>query len=296
MKTTIFNMTKCVISVDMGGTYIKYGVVSSTGEILHSGKTPAKSSDSREVLLNRLCGAIGELFCASKDNGYRICGIAVSTPGPFDYAAGKSGMKGKYDSIFGIDLREEFRTRANLPHDMPIEFMQDAAAFLLGEYYGGAARGVDNCACVTIGTGLGYACMLDGKILLNERGGPYFVLAFSPYRDTDKRMEDIVSGTAILKNYGLDAKTLADKAYAGDREAIAAYNKMGAALGEALKQIPEIKGVAKIIIGGQIARSFDLMEEALYNSIGLSVVFCEAEYPEGAALIGAASRIFNFKV
>ncbi len=289
-------MTDCVIAIDMGGTYIKYGVVSSKGEILHSGKTPAKSSDSCDILLSRLCDAIRDLKEAVQGEGFKIRGIAVSTPGPFDYAAGKSGMKGKYDSIFGIDLRAEFRTRANLSVDMPIEFMQDAAAFLLGEYYGGAARGCENCACVTIGTGLGYACMLDGKMLLNERSGPYFVLAFSSYRDTNLRMEDIVSGTAILKNYGTDAKTLADKAYVGDRDAIAAYNKMGTALGEALMQIPEIKRVERIIIGGQIARSFDLMKDALYNSIGLPVTFCEAEYPEGAALIGAASRILEFKV
>ena len=288
-------MKKCVIAVDMGGTYIKYGVVSENGELLSIGKTPARSSDPREVLLDRLCGAIRELKNRVQNEGFLLCGIAESAPGPFDYAAGKSGMKGKYDSIFGIDLREEFRARAGLDCNIPIEFMQDAAAFLLGEYYGGAARGFKNCACVTLGTGLGYALMHNGKMLLNERGGPYFVLAFSPYRDTDKRMEDIVSGTAILKNYGVDAKTLADKAYAGDAEAICAYSEMGQVLGEALSKIPEIKGVDRIIIGGQIARSLDLMEKSLSDGLKLPIEICEAQYPEGAALIGAASVIFEFK-
>lgn len=279
----------------MGGTYIKYGVVSERGELLLSGKTPAKSSDSRELLLGRLCDAIRDLKESAQREELLLCGIAVSTPGPFDYAAGKSGMQGKYDSIYGIDLRAEFRARAGLPADIPIEFMQDAAAFLLGEYIVGAAKGCKSCACVTLGTGLGFACMINGKLLLNERGGPYFVLAFSPYRDTDMRMEDIVSGTAILKNYGIDAKTLADRAYAGDAAATEAYRVMGEALGEALYDIPEIKEVERIIIGGQIARSFDLMEKAIYDGLKLPIEIYEAKHPEAAALIGAASAIFKFK-
>lgn len=288
-------MKNCVIAIDMGGTFIKYGVVSESGELLLSGKTPAKSSDPREILLGRLCDAIRDLKESAQKDGISVCGIAVSTPGPFDYVAGKSGMRAKYDSIFGIDLRAEFRARAELPSDMPIEFVQDAAAYLWGEHICGAAKGADNCACVTLGTGLGFACMLGGRMLLNERGGPYFVLAFSPYKGTDKRMEDIVSGTAILKNYGLDAKALADRAYEGDAAATEAYRIMGEALGEALYDIPEIKEVERIIIGGQIARSFDLMEEAIRDSLKLPIEIYEAKYPEAAALIGAASAIFKFK-
>ena len=289
-------MNSCIIAVDMGGTFIKYGIVDNNNSVLCDGSVPADSHDSREVLLDRISEAIKNGNLCANENGLTVKGVAISTPGPFDYAAGRSFMVGKYDEIYDIDLRSEFHKRSGLSDDIPIEFMQDAAAFLIGEYASGAAKGFDNCMCVTLGTGTGYACLIDGKLLLNERKGPYYVLARQPYKDTGKNVEDFVSGVAIRKTYGEDAKSLAEKANIGDENAKEIFTYLGKILGESLSEVPEIKKVNRLVIGGQISKAFDLLYDGIILGLGenaknISVV--PALHPACAALIGATVNLFK---
>ena len=285
---------KCVIALDIGGTYIKYGIVLTDNSIVFEGQVPADSHDNKEDLLNRFAKAIIECKQAAEYKDLFIVGIAVSTPGPFDYKAGTSHMVGKYDAIYDIDLRKEFRTRAELRDNLPIEFMQDAAAFLLGEYLVGAAKGYDNCMCVTLGTGTGYACIKSNELLLNERKGPYYVLARQEYKKTGKLIEEIVSGTAIRRDYGEDAKSLATKAIAGDDNAIKIFHELGKVLGEALSEVKEIEDTECIVIGGQISKDFVLLEKGIAEGLGKfadEIKLTKAVYPAGAALIGASAML-----
>ena len=288
---------KCVIALDMGGTFIKYGLVAEDYHVFGDGYIPANSHDAREELLNRLSQAIVLAKNIALEQGYQFVGVAVSTPGPFDYALGVSHMVGKYDEIYDVDLRAEFRNRAGLPNDMPIEFMQDAAAFLAGEYIAGSVKGCANCMCVTLGTGTGYACILNHELLLNERKGPYYVLALQKHRRTGKLIEEIVSGTAIKKNYGLEAKTIVEQAREGDAISKQILFEIGNVLGEALTEIDEIKNVESIVIGGQISKGFEFLEEGILNGLGLyrdRIRLVQAEQPVNAALIGAATTLCKF--
>ena len=289
-----FSKKCCVIALDIGGTFIKYGLVLNDNSIVFDGQVPADSHDNKEQLLNRFVTAIKACKQVAEANGLFVDGIAVSTPGPFDYKAGTSHMVGKYDEIYDIDLRKEFRVRAGLPDTFPIEFMQDAAAFLFGEYVIGAAKGYDNCMCVTLGTGTGYACIKDGKLLLNERKGPYYVLARQEYKNTGKLIEEIVSGTAILRNYGEDAKNLAKKALGGDYKAIKIFYELGKILGEALSKVKEIEDTQCLVIGGQISKDFALLENGITEGLGKyadKIKTTKAVYPANAALIGASTML-----
>lgn len=284
----------CVAAIDMGGTNIKYGVVGENLRILTSGASAANSSDDRETLLSRLADIVNRQIEFIKGENARLCGIAVSTPGPFDYAAGKSGMKGKYDSISGVDLRAQLRERTDISADTEILFMQDAAAFLLGESVAGNAVGEKNCSCVTLGTGVGYACMIDGKMLLNERGGPYYVFAFQKHGDA--LIEELVSGRAIQKRFNTDGKTLSDRAIKGDKFAADAFYDIGKTIGEGLCSIAETEKIDKLIIGGQVAFSFELMKDGLIEGLaaqGRKISVERAKYPADAALIGAAYRLLE---
>ena len=110
-----------------------------------------------------------------------------------------------------------------------------------------------------------------------------------------KDVEDIVSGVAILKTYGEDAKTLAQKAKSGDNEAINAYFHLGKVLGEALLEIAEIKKVNRLVIGGQISKAFDLLYDGILaglGKVGKNITVVPAKNPANAALIGAAMTLF----
>ncbi len=287
---------RCAVAIDMGGTNIKYGVVSNEFELLSSGAVPAESGDSKEILLDRLADIIKKQKVLIEKLGYNFCGVAVSTPGPFDYAAAKSGMKGKYDAIFGIDLRSEMRTRANLKFDTPILFIQDAAAFLMGELIAGSAKNEKNCSCVTLGTGVGYACVINGKMLLNEKGGPYYVLAFQKYGE--ELVENLVSGRAIKKRYGIDGKLLYENALNGDSNAVSYFYDIGKIIGTALSEIPETKKIDTLIIGGQVAFSFHFLEKGINDGLGElgeKIDIKRAKYPADAALFGVAHKLFKEK-
>lgn len=284
----------CAVAIDMGGTNIKYGVVSEDLSLLCSGAVPADSGRDAETLLCSLAEIVKLKKNYIEQQGNIFCGVAVSTPGPFDYKAGKSGMKGKYDSIYGIDLRKEIRERASLKDETEILFMQDAAAFLLGEYVAGNAKGENNCSCVTLGTGAGYACMQNGEILLNDKGGPYYVFAFQKYKD--ELIENLVSGRAIKKRFGVDGKTLFEKALAGDEYAKSAFYDIGKTVGEGLCEIPETAKIDKLIIGGQVAFSFSFLEKGIKDGLGDFGNRIKAEmakYPADAALFGVAYKLFE---
>lgn len=285
-----------VIALDMGGTFIKYGLVSDRFDIEFADAVPADSGDDRETLLNRLAQALCNAGETAEKMNFHVRGIAVSTPGPFRYDTATSYMVGKYDSIYGIDLRAEFRHRAALLPEMPIEFMQDAAAFLLGEHTAGAAKGFENCMCVTLGTGVGYACILHNELLLNERKGPYYVLATQTDKATGKTVEELASGTALRQNNGVDVRTLAEKAKSGDDAARQVFAEQGLVIGRNLREIPELSKTQCLVIGGQISKDFALLEEGLRTGLGVrahTLAIRPAHHPADAALIGAAKMLYS---
>lgn len=99
-------------------------------------------------------------------------------PGPFDYERGISLMKGmeKYDSLYGLDIREILSEKLNVPA-AHIVFINDAAAFLGGELASGAAADFNRAIGVTLGTGLGSTSNCTGEVIDVNR-------AFAPFLES----------------------------------------------------------------------------------------------------------------
>ncbi len=91
--------------------------------------------------------------------------------------------------------------------DFPCDYLQnDAAMGALGEALYGAGKGKEIVAYITIGTGVGGARVVRGKIDENSQG-------FEPGHhilNNGESFEELVSGTAILKKYGKEAKDITD--------------------------------------------------------------------------------------
>ena len=88
----------------------------------------------------------------------------MAVPGPFDYARGIGLFRdvGKFDSLYGVDVRRGLLTRIR-PRPSAVRFLNDADAFGVGEYAAGAARGHDRAVCITLGTGVGSAFLDRGR-------------------------------------------------------------------------------------------------------------------------------------
>lgn len=224
------------ILLDVGGTFIKC----SDGR-----SVPVDSNGTREEIISAFREAVGS---ASE--------VRAAVPGPFDYATGHFLMKHKFAAVYD----EFFADLIGLPREN-CRFMHDVNCMLLGEVriYASDSRKIRNVALVALGTGLGFAMQVNGEILKSELGSPKVSIFNRPYRDGV--LEDYASKRGVLKLYGRDdltVKEVADRAHAGERQAIDAFAQMGTIIGEAIAPIMEEYNIETLLLGGQISRSADL--------------------------------------
>jgi glucokinase len=288
----------CVLACDMGGTYIKSACVTVKGRIAGGlRQTPSRSDGSLEDILASWKEVLSGLMENAAVENLAIAGIGISTPGPFNYACKMSLMRHKFKAIHGLNLEEIIRRKITLP-DVPFIFVQDANAFLAGEQAFGAAKGVQNCTGVTVGTGLGFAAMVNGRFLTNGRDSCYTALYRQPWGDGI--IEDVVSARGIIAAYkslsGKDeevmAKDVGVRAKDGDCTAVEVMRRFGAALGKSIGFHLIHTYSELLVVGGQISKDFPLFEEALNEALrkdGYTGPVKPAMYPEDAALYGVAA-------
>ncbi|MBO4633846.1 MAG: ROK family protein [Bacteroidales bacterium] len=282
-------MATRLILLDVGGSYIKCA---------DGRKIPIPSRGSREAIAAALQEAVEMPGQAGHDERVAghdapvtpdlIGGLGIAIPGPFDFHEGVFLMKHKYAGVYG----ERFRDLAGIPDTVPVKFMHDVNAPLIGAL---RMLGLRNAALVTIGTGLGFSYALDGVVKENPEGSPALSLWNRPWKDGI--LEDIVSARGISTAYTRksgqpcsSAYDVAKKANAGDLAALEAYSEAGATLGEALQPLMEELGIDTLLMGGQISKSLNLMIRPLQNALeGVSI----SQAPEGAVFEGLKTLFEN---
>jgi glucokinase len=216
-------------------------------------------------------------------------GLVVALPGPFDFDAGVAWYRrDKFASLYGHDLGKSLREQLGLDQ---VVFLNDAEAFTVGEWAAGELLGLDRCAGVTIGTGIGTAFLEDGRAI---RTGDTVPPGGELYR-TDyegREIEEWISARAILRLYseraGADVsdgvKEIADRARAGEAVAREVLLDAFGALSAALVPWLERFGATKVVLGGSIAGAFDVVESVFPFPVSATK---DAEH---SALLGAAAH------
>jgi glucokinase len=222
----------------------------------------------------------------------------VAMPGPFDYLNGVAHYTGvgKFDNLNGVDVRAEL-TRLLPGRPGSVSFINDASAFLVGEWLAGAARGADRSAGLTLGTGVGSAFLADGVVI--DDGSdvpPEAEVHLLGYQDLP--LEDWVSRRAIRRRYAEDSgrtddpdvREIADLARDGDVVASEIFRAAFTILGEVVGPWMHRFGAEVIVLGGSISRSWDLIETPLHTGLSVTadVPIRLAEDAERSALLGAA--------
>ena len=220
-------MQEVYLCLDVGGTEIKAAPLDKRGNFLAPVRHfPAMAGADRQTLLENF-GWIFSSICP--ENAVPI-EIDLAFPGPFDYKNGICLLQGldKYDALYGCNLRRAFSEISGLP-EQRIQFINDAAAFALGEMTFGQATQAGRALFVAVGTGCGSAFGVNG--FLAEEGTPgvppngYFYNA--PFRDSC--VDDYISRRGLEKLSGemlgvpLDGRALAERIAAGDERAKACF-------------------------------------------------------------------------
>lgn len=154
------------LAVDLGGTRIKLGVVRD-GRVLAREILAGESAKGLARQLPAVAAAC-QALCARADVRLEECsGIGLCFPGLVDLDCRRvTATYAKYTDAPGIDLPAWGRDRLGLP----VCIENDARVALLGEWRFGAGRGCDDLVMMTLGTGIGGAAMLEGRLLRGRHG------------------------------------------------------------------------------------------------------------------------------
>jgi glucokinase len=217
-------------------------------------------------------------------------------PGPFDYAAGVSWMRHKLPYLYGIDLRKALAERFGWQPEQ-VHFVNDAAAYLLGEVGAGAVRGVPRVVGITLGTGIGSAFAVDGRIVAEGFGVPPGGEIWNlPYED--RIVEDFLSTRAIQHAYrertGQECEVASIAAKADKNpEAAEVFTEFGRDLGLALRTLLRQFAPDVVVLGGGISRSAHLfLSAAEQQLLGLGFELRVSTLGDHAPLVGAAVALF----
>lgn len=292
-----------ILAIDAGGTFFKSGLVNAAGEIVEHTRIscPVNSAGQADAVRAAYHTLIARQLDNARTLGQMIKAVGVDTPGPFDYQEGKSLMRHKFPALYGIPLRPWIQEAAG---KLPVCFLHDSTAFLLGEYWKGGLQREGNAAGVMLGTGLGFAYMQNGEVQLNPQGGPGFSLYTVPYRDG--AAEDYVSRRGIINRYlervpqaesHIDVADIARLAREGSAPALAAMKETGRMLGEILLPVLKEKQCRRLVVGGQISKAYPLfgpdLEKVLEDARLDGVT--PAKSPDDAHLLGCAYLLLQAK-
>jgi glucokinase len=283
-----------VIGIDLGGSAIKLGRFDQAGNCLQSLTVPTPQPAHPEAVLASMIGAIAQL-----DPDQQSMAIGVGTPGPTDAAGRIARVAINLSGWQDVPLADWLEAKTGRPTILA----NDANCAGLGEYWLGAGRSCQHLIMLTLGTGVGGAVILDGKLFVGHDGtaaelGLITLNPDGPVCNSGNRgsLEQHVSVQAIRRVTGLEPDELGRRAQAGDREAIAFWQQYGRDLGAGLASLIYILTPETIILGGGIsasARFFlptvmtELEQRVLPSSrSGLQVV--TAALGNQAGIVGAA--------
>ncbi len=283
-----------VLAFDVGGSHVAAAVCSAPDFHLGSvASAPHSATHTSDAFLDLLYD-LGMKALAGYDG---MVGAMLAVPGPFDLEAGVSLMRHKLPYLYGIDLRRALSARFAL-QPAQVRFLNDADAYLLGEVGAGAARGFHRAVGLTLGTGIGSAFAVEGRLVTEGPGVPAGGEIWNlPYRGGI--VEDFVSSRAIVGNYERctgKQREVVDLAAAvpGDPAAQQAFTEFGQHLGVVIRTLLAGFQAEVIVLGGGIARSASLFLPAVQDELGDSPIQLRvSELKDKAALVGCGVAAFR---
>ncbi len=154
-------MGRKAIALDLGGTRIKIGIVDG-GRLLADAVIDSFSTIGLRPRLPAIESAIARLLTQCRLRRADLAGVAAAIPGIVDTNAMRLiSVNKKFTDAVDLD----FPGWARKNWDLPLLLENDARSALVGEWQYGAGRGCDNLAMVTLGTGIGGAVLIEGKVL-----------------------------------------------------------------------------------------------------------------------------------
>lgn len=291
---------KRYISLDIGGTKVKHGIVTENGEIIERGKYDTKHNDLEGFIENL------EMIIEKYNSKHDIEGIAVSLPGFINYKTGYAVKAGAIEVLHGKNLKEILEKDMKLP----VEIENDANCAALAERFNGNAVNCSDFVCITVGTGIGGAIMVNDKILHGNdfRGGEVGFMMTCDDEGDKCMMSQNASSRILIEQYKNYKKLRKDALVQGTEVFEEAENDEGVhdivekwfeRLSRGIFNLAVILNPEKILIGGGVSEREGfipniekyLEQNSVWEDVKVKIELCK--YGNNAGLIGAAYNFMN---
>ncbi|HZT59517.1 MAG TPA: ROK family protein [Pyrinomonadaceae bacterium] len=262
------------VGVELCAATARAALVSASGEVAARREAALAGED--------LAAQIARLVSELRDSaGARVAAVGVGVPGLVNPRTGRVVISSDIPSVVRADLRAELSKATGLP----VALDNDANAGAVGEYVAGAGRGSRNMFYVTIGTGIGGAIIIDGKLWRGASGfaGEFGHITIDPegiecacgnvgcletvasapniVRRTHERL--LRDSTSSLSRLGLNKNfTAADIAHAardGDDFAALMMERTGRYIGTGLAAVINLLNTERVVLGGGVMDAGELI-------------------------------------
>ena len=316
------NKKDLIVGVDFGATFIKVGLLDVHGHIIKKSNFSSKGYNSRDKLIDRMVLEVSEIMLSLKP---RVLGLGIGVPGPVDY---KRGLIYNLTNVKGwrnVPLRDMLKKKIGIP----VFIDNDANAACAGEARWGAGKGYKDIVCITLGSGVGTAVILDGKIyrgrgysaaemghICIDRNGPkcncgangcietflgnsYIVRA--AVKDLKQGKRSVLLKLANGKYSDITPKLIDRAAKMGDKFCKDIWKQAGENLGIGLAGIVNTFNPEIIIIGGGLSKAGELLFSSVRETVkgrAMKVFTSDlrikrARFIEDAGTFGAASLVLD---
>jgi len=248
------------LAMDLGGTDIKFAMLTKNGEIVHKDKVP--TPDNTKMTVEGLVDLLVQIITPYLP---QIKGVALSLPGVLDSDTGHSFTGGSFYYLAGDNLPK--RLMEKIP--LPVTVENDGKAAALAEFWQGSLKDVTNGAAVILGTAVGGGLIINREIYKGSTyaAGELSFLLTNPETDTywgghggARALVKTVNEMLEKTDEPLDGYGVFELAEAGDVAVLNAIDTYTSSLAKQLYNLQTLLDLDLIAIGGGISRQPLLMK------------------------------------
>lgn len=244
---------KHIIGIDLGGTAIKGGLMEGT-QLLRQIAEDTRAEEGGDITINVLINVIRQLRTEE------TVAIGIGVPSVVDRE------KGIVYHVQNIKDWDEVHLKGLLEEEfhLPVFIDNDANCFAKGERIYGLGREFENFVGITLGTGVGGGIIQKGDLLSDANTGSG---EFGEMPYLGGKLEEFCGSFFFVNNHNTTGYDVAQKAAAGDREALHIMHEYGKHIAVLVKMIVLTVDPQAVIFGGAIANSLPLFEESMYEHL-----------------------------
>lgn len=285
---TLARQLGLVVGVHFSTRHMRVALADAAQTVVSEYHMPLARDHRADSELDKLARLLADMLESVEAPMDEVLAIGLALPAPIDRATGMISRPGIMRGWDGIAIGESLERRLRRP-----VFLDNADNLgALAESRLGAARGYDDAAYISVSHGVGAGLILGGRVFRGSSGtagefGHTVIDETGPVCRCGNRgcLEAFVGADAVLAGLradlpGLKLHDVVVRAVGGDARCIRAIGDVGHHVGIAASNLCNLLDPSRLVIGGELARSGELLLGPLRRSLECSVITSRHTIPE----------------